>query len=222
MRSKNRTKIICATLTLVAGLSTTFAFAKDGERTITLQEDVSQAELLRLDVSAGDVEVTGIAGNNLTAVVSASCQKENQDKCNQVLKELSWSKKTGSTTEFALTPSSLNRYDHITITVKVGVPKDKKLDVNLSAGELRIEGTNACLTAEVGAGELQIKLKPNQLASADLSAKVGDARLITPTGEAIEGERSLLVGASLKWSKGTGSCHTKASVLAGEARLLLN
>lgn len=222
MFSISRNTIICSTLTLATAFSSALAFATEGERTITLQDDVSKAELIRLNVPAGDVEITGTTGNSLTAVVTAVCQQENQKNCYQVLKELSWSKKTGSITEFGLTPAGITRYDHVTIKVKLGVPKDKKLEVNLSAGELRIEGTSGCLTANVNAGEIKINLKESQLASAELHAKVGDVKLITPKDETIEGDRSLLVGASLEWKKGTGTCRIKASVLAGEAQLVLN
>lgn|GEM_PF-766069 len=222
MFSINRNTIIGSTLSLLVVFSSPAALATDAERNITLQEDVAQAELIKLNVPAGDVEITGTTGNSLTAVVTATCQKGSLEKnCYQVLKDLGWNKKIGSVAEFDLSPTGITRYDHVTIKVKFGVPKDKKLEVNLSAGELRIAGTSACLTANVNAGELSIKLKESQLASAELSAKVGDAKLVTAKGETIEGERSLLVGASLDW-KGTGTCPTKASVLAGEAQLILN
>lgn len=221
MFSMSRSKIVYSALTLAMAFNSALTFAKDGERNITLQEDVAGAELIRLNVPAGDVEITGTTGNNLTAVVTATCQKEKQENCYQVLKDLAWSKKTGSVTELDLAPTSITRYDHVTIKVKFGVPKDKKLEVNLSAGELHIDGTSACLTANVNAGELNIKLKENQFATAELSAKVGDAKVVNAKGEAIEGDRSLLVGANLTW-RGTGSCYTKANVLAGEAQLILN
>ena len=225
MFSISRNTIMCSTLSLLAAFSSAGALATDGERTVTLQEDVSGAELIKLNVSAGDVEITGTTGTSVTAVVTATCQKEKRENCYQLLKELGWSKKTGSIAEFDLSPSGITRYDHVTLKVKFGVPKDKKLEVNLSAGELRIAETSACLTANVNAGELSIKLKESQLASAELNAKVGDAKLVTAKGEIIEGERSMLVGASVDW-KGAdtniGACHTKASVLAGEVQIVLN
>ncbi|WP_189420366.1 DUF4097 family beta strand repeat-containing protein [Cellvibrio zantedeschiae] len=221
MFSMSRNKIVYSALTLAVAFNSAMAFAAEGERTVTLQEDIAQAELLRLEIPAGDVEIIGTAGTGLTAVVTVVCQKENQENCYKLIKELGWSKKTGTVTELSLSPAGITRYDHITLKVKIGVPKDKKLDVNLSAGELRISDTSACLTAEVNAGELNIRLKENQFASAELSAKVGDAHVISPTGEKIEGDRSLLVGANASW-KGTGSCQTKASVLAGEVQLRLN
>jgi hypothetical protein len=222
MRSFIQHTILCSPLILVTAFSSAAAFATEGERSISLQEDVSQAELIRLNVPAGDVDITGTTGKSLTAVVTAVCQQDHQENCYHVLKELGWSKKTGSITELGLTPSGITRYDHLTIKVKLIVPTDKNLEVSLSAGELSIEGTSACLTANVNAGDIKINLKENELASAELNSKVGDVKFITAKGNTIEGERSLLVGAHLEWNKGAGSCHTKASVLAGEVQLMIN
>lgn len=222
MFSTRPTTILCSAFILAMTFVSRAAFATEGERTITLQDDVSQAELIRLNVPAGDVEIIGTTGTSITAVVTAVCQKENQQNCYQMLKELGWSKKAGSITELGLTPATITSYEHVTLKVKLGVPKDKKLEINLSAGALRVSETSGCLNATVNAGDIKIELKQNQLASAELSAKVGDVKLVTTNGETIEGSRSLLVGASLEWKKGTGSCHTKAHVLAGEAQLVLS
>lgn len=222
MRRINFNKIMCSTLSLITLCCSAVVFAKDDERTITLQDNVTTAELIKIDISAGQVLISGTTGNTLTAELTASCQpKKDKESCTKLLKELAWSRTVGSTIELGLAPSGINRFDDMNIQVKFGIPKDKKLEVNLSAGELRIDGTSACLTASVNAGEIQIKLKEDQLASAELSAKVGDVKLTT-AGNTIEGNRSWLVGASLDWNKGTGTCHTKASILAGEAQLVLN
>jgi len=221
MSRNSLNKIIRHIFTFAAMCSSTMAFAVDGERTVSLQQDVSKAELIRINVPAGDVEITGTTGSDVTAIVTVVCQQENRDNCNQLIKELGWAKKTGNLTELGLAPAGITHYDHVTIKVKIAVPNDKKLEVNLSAGELRINDTSACLTANVNAGEVNINLKQTQLASAELTAKVGDATLTTAKNT-IAGERSLLVGANLKWDKGTGACHLKADVLAGEAHLTLN
>lgn len=209
------------TLALAGLWVSTTTFAADNERHITLQEDIASAQLVRLDFAAGDVEITGINGNKLTADLTATCEDEGKEDCRQLLKQLDWAKKKDSTFELGLSPAAITHYNHTSIKIKVGVPKDKKLAVSLSAGELNIKDTSGCLSAEVNAGEMNISLNENQLASATLSAKVGDVKLKLPKGDEIAGERSMLVGASLDWVKGPGSCHTQASVLTGEANLLL-
>lgn len=223
MFTQNRTTIICYAFGLVSLFSCALANASDGERHITAQDDVTSAKLITLNVPAGDVLITGISGNTLSVDITASCKPiKDKDSCAKLLKELGWSKKVGAATEFGLSPSGITHYDDVTIQVKLSVPKDKKLEVNLSAGELRIQGTSACLNAEVNAGEIQITLPEAQLASAELVARVGDVNLTTAKTGRVAGDRSLLVGASLEWDKGTGSCHTKASVLAGEVQVTLN
>ena len=87
MFSISRNTIVSSTLSLLVVFSSTGALAGDGERSITLQDDVVGAELIRLNVPAGDLEITGTTGNSVTAVVTATCQKENQDNCYQVLKD---------------------------------------------------------------------------------------------------------------------------------------
>lgn len=220
MHNSHRQHIICTCLALLGAFNSTLVFAADGERHISMQQNVANTELIRISVPAGDMEVVGITGDSLTAEVTAVCQEKDRQACYKLLKELDWAKKNGSTTELLLTPESITSFNHVTLKIKIGVPQDKKLEVSLSAGELNISGTSACLVADVSAGEINISLKENQLASAALSAKVGDAKLTTTKGETIAGERSLLVGAKLDW-KGTGDCHTQANVLTGQANLVL-
>ncbi len=91
MFSISRNKIVYSALALAMALNSARAFATEGERNITLQEDVSTANLIKLNVPVGEVIVSGSTGNNLTAVATISCQKEKRENCYQLLKELSWS-----------------------------------------------------------------------------------------------------------------------------------
>lgn len=215
------TNILCAGLALLGAFCSALAFATEGERHISLQQGLAKAELIRLSVPAGDVEIVGITGNELIAEVTAVCEDEEREACLSLLKELGWAQKIGNTADFLLMPDGASHFNNVKIKVKIGVPQDKPLQVNLSAGELSIADTSACLTAELSAGQIDINLKESQLASAALSAKVGDVKLTTAKDGQVSGARSLLVGAHLEWQQGTGICHTKAKVLAGEVKLAL-
>ncbi len=222
MFSSTRTRIICGTLALAAMFTSATCIAQDGEKRITLQENSGKAETIKLIIPAGKMLVSGTTGSTVTAELTASCQpKKDKEKCAKLLKELAWAQKLGPVAEFGLSPSDISEYNDMNIQVKFSVPKDKKLNVSLSAGDLRIEGTSACLDAEVHAGQIQINLKEAQLASAELVSRVGDVHMITSKGR-VDGNRSLLVGANLEWNKGAGACHTEASVLAGEVQLKLD
>ena len=218
--TRNRIKLFCTVLALLTAFGSLGVVAEEGERHISLQQDVANAELIRLSVPAGEVDIVGIAGTNLVAEVTAICEDEEREVCLNLLKELGWAQKIGNTADFLLMPDGTSHFNNVKVKVKIGVPQDKPLQVNLSAGELSIADTSACLTAEVSAGQINIDLKESQLATAELSAKVGDVKLNTAKDGDVSGARSLLVGAHLEW-QGTGSCHTKAKVLAGEAKLAL-
>lgn len=198
------------------------ALAAEGERHISLQQDIAAAELVRIEVPAGQLEIVGISGTEVIAEVTAVCQEQDDRACLKLLADLAWQKKTGSIAEFMLMPASITEFNQVMLKVKIGVPRDKALAAHLSAGELSISDTSGCLNADLNAGQINITLAEDELASAQLSATVGDVKLATPKNKPVSGHRSLLVGAQIDWNKGTGSCHAKASVLAGEAKLTVN
>ncbi|RYY73028.1 MAG: hypothetical protein EOO52_19345 [Gammaproteobacteria bacterium] len=218
-------KLTLGSVVLLLLTASATTFAAENQKTQTAQIDTSNTQSISLDIPAGKLVVQGVKGNKLEAQVTATCKNDKADDkeaCQALLNALSWSKKIGKNTELALMPVKITQYEDITIEVKITVPENKPLNVKLAAGELQINGTSACLIAEVNAGDLSMNLKESQLASAQLNAKVGDVNLTTAAGEKISGERSMLVGAELNWAKGKGTCHLKANLLAGEARLILN
>lgn len=224
MYKTNRTTInrnICTSLVLLGSFCSAVVFAKEGEKHMSFQQDVASADVIRLHVPAGDVDIVGITGNNLMAEVTAVCKDGERQACQRLLQGLDWTKRLGRSAEFSLMPDSASSFNPVTIKVKIGVPQNKKLEVKVSAGEVSITDTSACLTADLNAGELNIALKENQLGSAALKAMVGDVKMTRVTGEQISGRRSVLVGAKLALDKGAGECHTQAKVLAGEVHLTL-
>jgi len=218
---KTTTNIIYKNLLLLGMFCSAVVSATEGERQLSFEQDVAAAELVRLSVPAGEMEVVGIAGDKVIAEATAVCENADADACHRLLNALEWVKKDGSIAELSLSPGGVSEYNQIKVKVKIGVPKDKNLEVNLGAGELSISDTSACLIAELNAGQINLSLDQRQLASASLSAMVGDAKLVTAKGETTSGQRSALVGAQLDWNSGSGHCHTQAKVLAGEAQLTL-
>lgn len=197
------------------------ASAAEGERHLSFELDAAAAELIRLRVPAGEMEVVGITGDKVIAEATAVCEKAAQNACQTLLNTMEWTQKSGSITELSLSPVGVSEYNDVKIKVKIGVPSAKYLEVNLGAGDLRISDTSACLIAELNAGQITISLAQSQLASASLSAMVGDAKLVYTNGETLSGKRSALVGAKLEWDSGSGPCHTQAKVMAGEVKLTL-
>ncbi|MFO1389287.1 hypothetical protein [Cellvibrio sp.] len=210
-------------VTLLAFTISGTALANDNQNSKRFEADVSQAQDITIDIPAGQVLVVGATGNKLLAEVKASCKQDrkiDRANCESVLNDLGWSNKMGKGAALSLIPNKITRYNDIQIDIKISVPNDKPLNIIQAAGELSIEGTSACLNANLNAGQLNLKLKESELGSAELHAKVGDAKLTDVRGQTRSGERSLLVGANLS-HKGNGSCSAKADVMAGEVHLTL-
>lgn len=210
-------------VTLLAFAISGSAFANANQASQRFEADVSQAQDITIDIPAGQVLVVGATGSKLLAEVKATCKQDKQidrPNCQAVLNDLGWSNKMGKGAQLSLVPAKITRYDDIQIDIKISVPNDKPLNIIQAVGELSIEGTSACVNANLNAGQLNLKLKESELGSAELHAKVGDAKLTDVRGQTRSGERSLLVGADLS-HKGKGSCSAKADVMAGEVHLTL-
>lgn len=191
------------------------------QKSIKFDQDLSGADALQLSLLAGSANVYGIEGSRAIGEVTLSCEKESSRQCKAIKEKMHWTYTAGKNALIGLDPHSMNFGDQVKIHISIGVPKNLPISVAQSAGALKIENTNACLTAALAAGELSMNIKEADLRSATISATVGDAKLITTDGHTTSGKRSLLVGATIEWEHGKGSCVLKAATAAGETRLRL-
>lgn len=201
--------------------STSVAMASESEFSKRIELDVSSAQELNVSIPAGKVKLVGTSGNMLVTEAKVRCKSPSVEKCQSFLKEMEWSKKIGAKTNLSLLPTSVTDYDAVNIDIKISVPSNRPLNVELTAGELSIENTSACVNANLKAGQLNLKLSEAQLAAAYLHAQVGDVKVTNVRGDTQKGERSLLVGAKLSFEEGKGSCRANAEVMAGEVHLTL-
>lgn len=215
LRISNR-KNIGGAVTVIALWCSAAAFGEPPERKTVVELDVSTADVVVVHVPAGQLNISGTTGQTINAEAVISCGKSKNGECNnRSFGKIQWSSKLKENhAQLDLTPSGANQYDDISIVVNVGIPRDKTLTVNLDYGDLRLNGTSACLDANVKAGNLQLSLEEQFLASANLKAAIGDVKLTTTAGT-LPGRRSKIVGAKLEWDEGKGTCHLHAKVRAG-------
>ena len=90
----------------------------------------------------------------------------------------------------------------------------------MGVGELTIEGLEADVSADLGVGELTIRMNPAMVGSVSLDAGVGEAKLYG-AGTAVKGRRSMLVGSEVFWDEGPGAARLRADVGVGEATVFL-
>lgn len=221
MLHSQKRKILGGTVTVMALWCSTLAFGEPSKKT-AVELDVSTADAVIIHVPAGELNISGTTGQTISAEAVISCSKYKEGECsNGIFEEINWSSKLeGSLAQLDLTPSAGKQYDDISVVVNIGVPEDKTLTVNLDYGDLRLKGTNACLDVNVKAGNVELGLPEESLASANLKATIGDVSLTTQAGR-ISGRRSKIIGAKLEWDEGKGACHLQATVRAGNVELHL-
>ena len=99
--------------------------------------------------------------------------------------------------------------------------RSRELAVNMTAGELHVSGVDACLSVDMGAGDVEIQAPADMVGRVALDAGIGDAHL--SVGESsYEAPRSWLIGAELLWEQGTGPCDLVVDLQAGDINVSLD
>ena len=101
------------------------------------------------------------------------------------------------------------------VTTTIRIPEVSELNVNMTAGELNIHGVQACLTVDMSAGDIDVEIPEELVASVMLDAGVGDASLRVDDRYR-SAPRSWLIGAELFWDQGGGLCHVDVDLQAGD------
>jgi hypothetical protein len=96
---------------------------------------------------------------------------------------------------------------------RVLVPHGRSLEVDLPAGELVIRGVRGDLDVDVGAGEVAIALREDDVRSVRLGVGIGEASL-SVAGRNIEGSGWL--GHKVRWGEGTGPARVEIRLGVGE------
>jgi hypothetical protein len=110
---------------------------------------------------------------------------------------------------------------NITVKTTLAIPRLKRLEVNMKAGNTNIYGINVTrLDVGVYAGEVNIILPENIVAEVDLDAGMGDVS-IQRQGRYEAAQRSFLVGAEVKKSISNKGATVNADVQFGNIRLNL-
>ena len=107
------------------------------------------------------------------------------------------------------------------VGMRVYLPKELGLEVDMGAGELRIEGLRGDIDVRLGAGDIDIRLAEADVGTVDLEAAVGDANLKLRRGWA-ESARRHLLGGEVHWSRGEGDADVGVRVGAGDIEVRLD
>jgi len=102
---------------------------------------------------------------------------------------------------------------------QVQVPRDRAVEIELAAGELKIEGLEGDVDVDMKAGELSVRMPQRSVRSVQLRGMIGESRLVVD-GHSYEHDG--IFGHRVRWSEGTGAARVTTNVMVGETHVRLD
>lgn len=190
-------------------------------RTIRQTFPVTGIERLALDLSVGEARILGEERGDIQAVFELRC-KPKRKRCADRARDVTLEGSTRSG-RLALELRGFHgraRRD-LTFSGVVRIPAGIALGIDMGVGELTIEGLTGDVDAELGVGEMNLRLPFDAIRSVSLAAGIGETSLHLPVGRHTS-ERSHLVGSETDWREGPGQANLDAEVGVGEVNVRLD
>jgi hypothetical protein len=228
---------------LLLALAATPARA-DETRNLAGEYPVGQARRLEVSVPFGEVRIEGTDAPRVRIRVQASCH---DDDCEEFLKGLRLeSSNRGGTLHVKLEGTRIHDGwdldsddkengwgEHFRrgrddddgdshdsdISVVVEVPRALKVDLNIGAGEVNVEGLRQDLSIDMGAGEINVRMQARHVGSVDVNMAIGETT-IHQGGRTREYTRVL--GGPVRWREGKGDVGIDVNIGAGDVDVTLD
>lgn len=203
-------------------VATSPASADERETVRTIRQTFSAAELerLELDLPVGEARILGEERGDVQVVFELRCEPDRK-RCAEVARDATLVSSTrGGRLALDLRGFDGGRKDLVLRGV-VRTPAGLDTRVEMGVGELEIEDLAGDIEAELGVGEMNLRLPFDAVRAASLAAGIGETNLHLPAGR-YTGERSHLVGSETDWREGPGQADLDAEVGVGEVNVRLD
>ncbi len=189
----------------------------DAPKTVT--QAVEPATPIWLRIPAGDVTVSQSTDQTLSAELMVMCPSRNS-RCAEKMHDLDLALETDEDgVHLGLSKNRAFSFRNSSAVVRVAVPQDHPLHIDVTAGDVDLEIAN-CSTVNMEAGDLYVRVPESAVRSVKIDTGVGDASLHR-RGRTLSGRRSFLIGAEVDWDGGPGQCDLDLDLQAGDARVEL-
>lgn len=177
--------------------------------------------VLQIRIPPGEATIQGVGGDQLRVRLELRCNSATGGCAKRAAKAVIVTEVQEGEVIVKLEPRGTWAYRNTDVRMDVQVPRTRHVRVTMGAGELKITDVAGCVYVEMGAGDIELTAPLADVHRVELDANVGDASLRLPE-YAIEGPRSLLVGAHLEWHDGTGLCDLEIRLQAGDIDVRLH
>ncbi|MFT5482450.1 MAG: hypothetical protein ACI9GW_001101 [Halieaceae bacterium] len=182
--------------------------------------DVVPAATIVLNIAGGEVSIEASEDDQLHASLTFYCDSavgKCADKAANV--KFVYAVKNDVST-ISIDPDSLFAMNSADLVYRFQIPDGERLTVDMDAGDLEISQLSRCVDAVVGAGNVEITASEKFVRSVYLNATIGDVSL-SHSGDRVDVQRSMLVGAETTWKNDEGECRLIATVAAGNIEVHL-
>lgn len=200
---------------LLVATSPALAEERETVRTIRQTFAATGIERLELDLPVGEARILGEDRGDIQVLFELRCEPE-RERCADIARGVT----LVSSTHGGRLGLDLRGFDdgprkNLVLRGVVRVPAGADTRVEMGVGELEIEDLVGDVEAELGVGEMNLRLPFDAVRAVSLEAGIGETNLHLPTGRHTE-ERSHLVGGETDWRQGIGSSAIEAEVGVGE------
>lgn len=194
------------------------AAADEVVRSLDRQVSAADASRVHLDFPVGEVRIEAGAGREVQVHVDLECDSIRKTRCVAAAKGIEILASTGDRVHVELKGWPKSGTRGMEANVRVTVPRDLPLAVELGVGEMRISGLESDLSVDLGVGEITVVMPESAVAEVHVDTGVGEANLFAG-GNDIEG--SGFIGKELNWTKGRGKAEVSIDCGVGEAEVRL-
>lgn len=185
-------------------------------RTLSQEFESADVRAVQLDVPVGDIEIRGVDEDRISVEVSIQCDRgDSYCREDAELVELVARERRG---ELRLDFEGLSNHgdSEMSLDVELRLPAALALEVDLGVGELRVGELANHVRADVGVGQVRVRMKEELVGSVDLEVGIGDAKMRPdPRRRSRSRSRGIHLGDDVRWDDGAGEARIRIEVGVG-------
>lgn len=176
------------------------------------------ATRVEIHLSFGSLQVYGTDDRNAEVEFVITCRRQDRAKCDRRAERiLLQARLHGDTLHLELKNTPRGQIQGLDAHMKVWIPRRHGLEIDVSGGDIRVEGMRSHLEIDSAGGQVEVLFPQDEAKYVKVDVGFGEADLWTRDGSRIEGAG---FPKGINW-RGTGHAEVEIDLGGGEADIRL-
>lgn len=176
------------------------------------------ATRVEVQLSFGSLQVYGTDDRNAEVEFVITCRREDMQKCERRAERIRLQARLhGDTLHLELKNTPRGQIQGVDAHMKVWIPRRHGLEIDVSGGDIRVEGMRSHLEIDSAGGRVEVLYPQDDAKYVKVDVGFGEADLWTRDGSRIEGAG---FPKGINW-RGTGHAEVEIDLGGGEADIRL-